>query len=142
MVKVMTFGAFDVIHDGHRSLFRQAKEIGGKDSKLLVVVASDARIMHFKGKKPWYSQKERMAHVQKEPLVDEVIPGDKVNSLKPILDNKPEIIVFGYDQPMKTAELMEQLVAQGFRPQKIVRAQAYKPHQFKSSKLKKKIRKN
>ncbi|MFH0971853.1 MAG: adenylyltransferase/cytidyltransferase family protein [Candidatus Micrarchaeota archaeon] len=137
-IKVMTFGAFDIIHDGHRSLFRQAKAFGGRNSKLLVVVASDARIKKIKGKAPWFSQKERMEHLKKEPLIDQVIGGDRLNTLKPILEYGPEIIVFGYDQPLAPEELDAMLMKKGFFARKIVRARAYKPHLCKSSIIKQK----
>ncbi|MFH1750131.1 MAG: adenylyltransferase/cytidyltransferase family protein [Candidatus Micrarchaeota archaeon] len=134
--KVMTFGAFDVIHEGHRSLFRQAKKLGGKDSKLYVVVASDERYLLVKGKKPWFSQRVRMDHVSKELLVDVVVRGDRLNTLVPILKYRPELIVFGYDQPLKTSELRRMLKMEGFEHARIVRAKPFGPGKFKSSKIK------
>ncbi|MEK6954606.1 MAG: adenylyltransferase/cytidyltransferase family protein [Candidatus Micrarchaeota archaeon] len=134
--KVMTFGSFDVIHEGHRSLFKQAKKLGGKGAKLFVVVASDERYKKVKSKKPWFSQKQRMEHVENEPLVDVVVKGDKLNTLVPILRHKPDLIVFGYDQPLKTYELKRMLKKEGFIGAKIVRAKAYKPKTFKSSIIK------
>ncbi len=138
MVKAMTFGAFDVIHEGHRSLFRQAKKFGGKGAGLYVVVASDARYKKMKGRKAWYSQKERMRHLKKEPLVDFVIKGDRLNTLVPILKYKPDVIVFGYDQPLPIPELRKQLKREGFEAKRIVRAKAFRPRVYKSSILKRK----
>lgn len=140
--KVMTFGSFDVIHEGHRSLFRQALEFGGINSKLLVVVASDERYKKFKKKEPLYTQKERVLHVQKERNVHLAIAGDKLNTLVPILTHKPEIIVFGYDQPLPIPTLKKMLKKEGFIPQRIVRAKSHLPRIYKSSLIKKKLGKN
>lgn len=138
-IKVMTFGAFDLIHEGHRSLFRQAKKFGGKNSKLYVVVASDFRYKKMKKRSPWFSQTERMRHVSKEKFVDFVVRGDKLNTLKPILKIKPDVIVFGYDQPLPIPELKKQLKKDGFAAKRIIRAKAHKPHIHKSSKIKEKL---
>lgn len=137
--KVMTFGSFDVMHEGHRSLFRQAKKMCGKGCNLYVVVASDERYRLVKGKKPWFSQKQRMAHVREEKMADAVVKGDKLNTLIPILKHKPDLIVFGYDQPLKIYELKRLLGKEGFTSARIVRAKPYKPKRFKSSKIKEKI---
>ncbi|HLC47455.1 MAG TPA: adenylyltransferase/cytidyltransferase family protein [Candidatus Norongarragalinales archaeon] len=135
--KVMTFGSFDVIHNGHRSLFAQARKMGGRDCRLYVVVASDQRILKIKGRRPWFSQQERMLHVSKEPLVDVVVKGDRQNTLVPILKIRPDLIVFGYDQPLKTFELKRMLKKEGFEGAKILRAKPFKPKKFKSSLIKK-----
>ncbi len=134
-VKVMTFGAFDVLHKGHGSLFIQAKNFGGNYSDLLVVVASDARIRQVKGEKPWFSQKKRMENVKATGLADFVIRGDKENTLQPIIRHKPDIIVLGYDQPLREEVLGKMLAKLGLKP-KIFRAGGFDPHIYKSSKLK------
>ena len=46
MRRVMVFGSFDPLHDGHRSLFRQARKHG---DELVVVVARDVNIARLKG---------------------------------------------------------------------------------------------
>lgn len=135
----MTFGSFDVIHEGHRSLFRQAIEFGGRNSKLLVVVASDERYRKFKNKNPLYSQMERVKQVSKENGVYLAIAGDKLNTLVPILKHKPDVIVFGYDQPLGIPQLKKMLKKEGFLPSRIVRAKAHLPRVYKSSLIKRKM---
>ena len=45
--KVMTFGTFDGVHQGHENLLTQAKKLG---NELIVVVAQDATVLKLKGK--------------------------------------------------------------------------------------------
>ena len=47
MTKVMVFGTFDYLHEGHKDFFRQAKQYG---DELVVVVARDETVKQIKGK--------------------------------------------------------------------------------------------
>ena len=94
--RVVVFGIFDGIHDGHRDLFRQAKEYG---DELVVVVGRDESSLQLKNKKPQFSETERIRLLREEELVDDAVLGDKTLSSYNVLKNlQPQVVCIGYDQ--------------------------------------------
>lgn len=94
--RVIVFGIFDGIHDGHRDLFRQAREYG---DELIVVVGRDEICRKLKNKTPKHSEEERRQLVSQEPLVHKALLGDQdLSSYQVVKDLKPDVICFGYDQ--------------------------------------------
>ena len=69
MVRVITFGTFDVLHIGHVRMLQRAKALG---DHLVVGVSTDALNFSKKSKKPVYSQFDRMEIVRSIMGVDEV----------------------------------------------------------------------
>ena len=57
--RVVVFGIFDGIHEGHRDFFRQAKEHG---DELVVIVGRDSASLKWKGKQPKGRQQEGNSH--------------------------------------------------------------------------------
>ena len=43
-MKVMATGAFDLLHPGHGLYLEKAKELGGEDAVLVVVIARDSTV--------------------------------------------------------------------------------------------------
>ena len=56
MKKVMVFGSFDILHQGHLYFLNEARRFG---EELIVVIARDETILKVKGHKPKYNEKER-----------------------------------------------------------------------------------
>lgn len=136
MVKVMVFGSFDLLHEGHRSLFRQAKRYG---DELIVVVARDSSIRVIKEHNPRYGEEERLAHVRDEPIVDEAVLGDEKDFLKVVEEKVPDVIILGYDQKtFSDDELRNKLNKRGLKPE-IKHAVSFKPEIYKSSLIKEKM---
>jgi len=129
---VMVFGSFDVIHPGHISFFEQAKSFG---DKLVVVVARDDTIAEMKGKKPHYSDSERLNHVKSIKAVDSAVLGNLDDKYRVIEKQKPDIICLGYDQTFFTDNLENELKKRKIKAD-IIRLREYKPHIYKSSKIK------
>lgn len=128
---VMVFGTFDILHKGHLSFFRQAKQAGGVESNLVVVVARDLNVKQAKGAFPINNEHKRFEAVKKAPIIDEAVLGDSSNKLKLIEILRPDIICLGYDQ--KTPEGFDELVQEmGIS---VVRLKPYKTDIFKSSKI-------
>ncbi len=96
MKKVLLFGVFDGVHDGHRDLFRQAREFG---DYLMVAVAPDNIVQQLKHSLPRAPLGERVAQVAREPDVDEAFGGDELlGSYHVIRSHVPDTVALGYDQ--------------------------------------------
>ncbi len=133
MKKVLAFGSFDLVHEGHKYFLKEAKKLG---DKLIVVVARDDTIRAFKKVDPMYPEEERIEHVRELEIADEIRLGYKGDKWKVISLVDPDVIALGYDQDSYTAGLEEGLKKIGLGC-KIVRLKSYKPEKYKSSLLKK-----
>ena len=130
MTKVLVFGTFDGIHDGHRSLFSAAKEHG---DYLIAILARDTTVEQTKGRKPLKNEKERQQDLLAEELIDEMHLGAEGGNKHDIIRIvAPDVIVLGYDQEHFTETLEDSLRHYGLGT-KIVRAEAHEPEKFKSS---------
>jgi len=133
MRRVMVFGTFDLVHPGHVSFFRQAKNLG---DYLIVVVARDKNSLKAKGRLPKNAEKSRLAHVRKADLVDKAILGSRThNFYRTIRTHKPALIALGYDQKPTVRQLKRDLKKHRIKSVQIVRLKSYKPNIYKSSKL-------
>ncbi len=133
MKKVIVFGTFDRLHPGHVNFFSQAKNLG---DYLIVVVATDQNVLKAKGSLPKLTQEERLAGVERDPLVDKALLGsetmDYITTLKV---EAPEILALGYDQKFDESTLRQKLDTTGLEDIKIVRLKPHEPHKYKSSLL-------
>ena len=131
--KVLVFGTFDGLHEGHLNFFKQAKEHG---DYLVAVVGRDSTVERVKKKLPKYDQFERLLAVQKCGLVDYAKLGNEGVSVYEVLKQiKPDIICLGYDQFIFIDKLEDKIKEFGLDSQ-IVRLKPYKPEIYHSSLLK------
>lgn len=130
-MKVIAFGAFDVLHEGHERFLCEARALG---DYLVVVVARGSTIRKVKGKAPWQSESKRLARVRALDCVDEAILGGEGGKHEIIRKVEPDVIALGYDQEANE----EALKSFG----RVVRLNAFKPKEFKSSIIKKELKKN
>ena len=124
MKKVMVFGTFDILHQGHLDLFRQAREHG---DFLIAVVARDRTVEEVKGEGPEHDEKERLAEVAKH--VDKAVLGHLGSKHQVIEEEKPDVLCLGYDQEAFTKDLEKFDIP-------IIRLNPFAPETYKSSKLK------
>src|SRR5882724_4489406 len=96
-IRIMVFGTFDILHEGHLNFFKQARKLV-KNPYLIVSIARDVNVKKIKLKKTSHSEKQRLSFVKKSDLVDKAVLGGKTNYLKHIIKEKPNIIALGYDQ--------------------------------------------
>jgi glycerol-3-phosphate cytidylyltransferase len=93
MVKVLTYGTFDLFHYGHLRILQRAKSLGD----YLVVAVSTDEFNKIKNKKSTYPYNER-AEIVSIKAVDEVIPEDnweqKIDDIK---KHNIDIMVMGDD---------------------------------------------
>ncbi|MFD1851643.1 glycerol-3-phosphate cytidylyltransferase [Oceanobacillus bengalensis] len=70
MRRVITYGTFDFLHNGHINLLKRARGYG----EYLVVGISSDEFNERKGKKAYYSFEQRKAILEAVRYVDKVIP--------------------------------------------------------------------
>ena len=96
MIKVITYGTFDLFHFGHLELLRRAKELG------------DQLVNRIKRKKCVYPYEHRFKIVEAIQYVDKVIPEKNwEQKRKDILSNKIQIFTIGDDWEGKFDELSD-----------------------------------
>ena len=96
---VFTNGCFDLLHPGHISLLKGAKDLG---DKLIVGVNSDSSVKRLKGEnRPVFSLEERVTVLSSLACVDLVIPFDQDTPEELIKVIVPDILVKGGDYQNK-----------------------------------------
>jgi cytidyltransferase-like protein len=134
MKKVMVFGTFDLLHEGHIHFLKSAKKNG---DYLMVIVARDKTVRALKGNDPVQNEKERLRNISKLDVVDKAVIGnEEPHKFGVIKALKPDIICLGYDQRSYTQGLDKKLKGMDLKI-KIVRLKPYKPHKYKTSIIKK-----
>ncbi len=109
--RVVVFGIFDGIHEGHRFLFDHARTFG---DELVAVVGRDEFVRAFKNKEPKNNEKSRVEMVQKEPFVDRAVLGDESLSSWQVIERlKPDVICLGYDQDALAEDLASWMTGRG-----------------------------
>ena len=126
MVKVMVFGTFDIVHEGHKHMLKEAKEYG---DILVAVVARDETVCAVKGRAPQNDESIRLNNLENLKIADKVILGCIGNKYQTIQVENPDIIALGYDQKVFVDELAENIP----NSTRIVRLQPYHPEKYKSS---------
>ena len=134
--KIMVFGTFDGLHEGHLNFFRQARKLVANPF-LIVSVARDKNVMRIKGNLPLLPDKKRSALIRKSKLIDKVVMSGIRDHLPHIIKEKPDIIALGYDQKHYVTNLKKDLKSKGIMV-KIVRLKSYKKEMYKNHLLKKK----
>ena len=129
--RIMAFGTFDILHQGHLNLFKQARALA-ENPFLIVSVARDFNVKKIKGRPPSLTEKQRLAEIKNCRLVDKVVLGGLKNHVPHILKQKPQIIALGYDQSAYVNNLGKTLEKRGLKV-KIARLKAFRPKIYKSS---------
>ena len=134
-LRILVFGTFDGLHEGHLDFFRQAK---GHGDYLVVVVGRDSTIVRTKGRSPKFNENERLKAAQESGLIDEARLGNEGNNpYKVIKEVRPDVICLGYDQTHFVDKLAEKTKEMGLNI-KILRMDAYRPEIYHSSIINKK----
>ena len=91
MKTVYTYGVFDLLHNGHAELLKEAKALG---DRLIVGVFTDEVAESFK-RKPLISQDERMALLRELRSVDQVVLQDELDPSKNFVAYEADVLVKG-----------------------------------------------
>ena len=134
MTRIMVFGTFDMVHEGHVDFFQQARSLA-KEPHLIVSVAREPVVARIKGERPRRSEKERVSLLERNTLVDEVVLGQEDGYIEHIIEAKPDIIALGYDQRGEYVDRLEKDLTDAGASIKVVRLKAFQPETFKTSKL-------
>lgn len=107
---VLASGVFDLLHMGHVKFLEEAKKIGGKKSKLIVIVARDGNVEKIKRRKPIIPEKQRCALINSLKVVDEAILGYEVLDIAEVIKKiSPDVIALGYDQKIMQTNVQKYL---------------------------------
>ena len=107
-IKVMATGTFDIVHPGHGFYLEKAKQLGGKDSTLMVVIATDKTVEKHK-RVPIMNQNQRLEMIQLLKPVDEAYIGSEADPFEIVKEKKPDIIAIGPDQNFNPKSLEDKL---------------------------------
>lgn len=101
MPKIVGFanGCFDILHQGHIHLFKEAKK---KCDYLIIGLNSDKSVRKLKGTdRPIFNQKHRKTILENIKYIDKVILFNELTPKNLILKLKPNIIFKGSDYEKK-----------------------------------------
>lgn len=137
---VLASGTFDLLHLGHVKYLEEAKKAGGRNAKLVVIIARDKTVEKRKGVKPVMPEEHRRALVESLKVVDEAILGYEDFDIGTVIEElKPDVIAVGYDQEGIEREVRS-LVARRKYPVEVVRIGKFGRDELNSSlKIKKRI---
>lgn len=128
MKKVIVFGTFDLLHPGHVYVLNEARKHG---DYLVAVVARDETVEKIKGKVPRNNQEIRLKNLEKLHLADTVRLGNTGDKFKILDEEKPDVIILGYDQEIDLNKLEERKPKHAV----IIRLDSFHPEKYKSSLL-------
>ncbi|WP_368240675.1 glycerol-3-phosphate cytidylyltransferase [Clostridium paraputrificum] len=104
MIKVITYGTFDLLHYGHINLLRRAKELGD----YLVVAISTDEFNSIKNKKSYFKYEKRKMILEAIRYVDEVIPEESwEQKIVDVRERNIDVFVMGDDWKGKFDYLKE-----------------------------------
>ena len=118
---VLASGVFDLLHLGHVKFLEEAKQAGGENAELIVVIARDSTVEQTKGRKPIMPEDQRRALVESLKVVDIAVLGfESLDIAEVVAKIKPDIIALGYDQEKMVQDVEAYLKTHNL-PVKIVR---------------------
>lgn len=127
----MATGTFDLIHPGHGYYLQESKDLGGKNAKLVVVVARDFTVRARK-RVPIVNEKQRLEVVRMLKPVDEAYLGSNTDMFQVVKDIDPDIITIGPDQKFDLEILREELRSRNLKAE-VVKISGYKKTPLDSS---------
>lgn len=105
MVRVITFGTFDVLHIGHLRILERAR---AKGDTLVVGVSSDQLTFKKKGRMPVYSEHERIKIVSALRYVDEVFLEESMEKKREyLIQYRADVLTMGDDWKGKFDEFRD-----------------------------------
>lgn len=117
-----TTGVFDLFHQGHLNLLKNAK---AHCDKLIVGVTTDELSLSFKGKKPIMGFEERKEIVKSIKYVDEVVPQDSMDKFEAWKKYRFDVMFANQNMSPKwpdvEAEFLKKFEGTGITPPTIIK---------------------
>ena len=137
---VLASGVFDLLHLGHVKFLEEAKKAGGKNAKLVVIVARDSTVKDTKGRKPIMPENQRRALVESLRVVDAAVLGIENFDIGEVIESvKPDVIALGYDQVDMERRVLEYVNKHGLNVNVIRVGKFENDDMNSSSKIREKI---
>lgn len=127
----MATGTFDIIHPGHGYYLQESKKLGGKDAKLVVVVARDSTVRARK-RVPIVNEEQRLEVIKMLKPVDEAYLGHTTDMFKIVEEINPDIISIGPDQNFDPDWLRDELKKRNLKSE-VIKITGYKESALDSS---------
>lgn len=132
MNKVVIFGVFDNLHEGHREFIKQARVYG----EVHAIVARDSTVFSLKNKKPKQGEEERVRCIASIEGVFESTLGDEdVGSYEVLKSINPDIVFLGYDQESLAQDLISKIKNKILPDIELIYGEAYKGDIYHTSLL-------
>jgi len=123
--KILIFGVFDGIHEGHLSFICEAKKHG---NQLIAIVARDSIVETIKGKLPINNEVDRINALLEIPEIDRVLLGDLHKGTYHVLKEvDPDIVFLGYDQSKLKNDLNKKIKEGYLSDIEILQGSPFKP---------------
>lgn len=117
MKKVIVWGKFDGLHEGHLQFLKNARELG---DELYILVIPDSAVLENEKKKPEHTAEERRVALSRLDFVTEAFIDSFDSGLLSILKLRPDIFAFGHDQKTRWEEqIQDYLSSKGLHPQDV-----------------------
>jgi len=137
---VLASGTFDLLHLGHVKYLEEAKKAGGKNAKLVVIVARDKTVEMRKGRKPVMPEDHRRALVESLKVVDEAMLGYEDFDIGQVIEEiKPDVIAVGHDQDNIESQVRRAVAQKGLNVEVVKIGRFGKPELNSSLKIKEKV---
>lgn len=133
---VMCFGTFDILHPWHEYFLKTSKQFW---QYLIVVLARDKNILKIKWKLPYNNEILRLHNLNQIWIADKVVLWSKTDPYKVILDHKPNILCFGYDQYSFNNDNLLNFIKNNQLSIEFNIINSYYPDKYKSSIIKKNL---
>jgi FAD synthetase len=130
MKKILLFGSFDGIHQGHENLVSQAEDLG---DEVTIALASSQFIEKTKKSKPVFNEKQRKEFLENHfPNIKISTCDEEINSWNILKKINPDIILVGYDQD-DMEESLKKFITKNSLNIEVKKAESFKPEFYKSS---------
>lgn len=143
MGTVLAFGSFDILHPGHIKYLESASKLG---ERLVVIISRDDSIRLIKHREPFLDEKARLKIVGSLKMVDKAVLGNKLKKHNGIYEifkkYKPDVIALGYDQNANVPAMRKWLIKNKIKARIVRLSVKINTHDYKSSKIIARIRKN